>query len=424
MDAMRGDATLFTRDDEVEAQWRILDPILQAWGQDDRPAAAVPGRLARPRGGELDPRGRAPVADDLSADGTFMDGVWSAQDTTPVRHRRRSARAPQAAPRRGRGDRARAGAQPRGDRRPRVARRDPEPAGARGPLPPLAAHPLLGRARADDSSTRGSPRGWRVTGDPASSRSTTRRCWSRWARATSRKMDTIVDPLVVSDLATVVWAPHRHTEAVDSLLRLAQVVLVDSEQWPDPAFAAQRAARARRPGPTSWTSPGCARHPGASGWRRPSIPRSGGGSCPRSARSPPATAPSRSITGVLFFGWLASRLGWEAGSIMDRSGTLFGRCHGRRQDVELTLEPDITMTSPGLAGVTIETALGTEIDLNRGPGGLSARRRTQGRPRVDLDGARRLARRGRHPRRGHPAGASARPHLRSRPRTCAARCCK
>jgi glucose-6-phosphate 1-dehydrogenase len=31
MDAMRGDATLFTRDDEVEAQWRIIDPILQAW---------------------------------------------------------------------------------------------------------------------------------------------------------------------------------------------------------------------------------------------------------------------------------------------------------------------------------------------------------------------------------------------------------
>jgi glucose-6-phosphate 1-dehydrogenase len=31
MDAMRGDATLFTRDDEVEAQWRIIDPILEAW---------------------------------------------------------------------------------------------------------------------------------------------------------------------------------------------------------------------------------------------------------------------------------------------------------------------------------------------------------------------------------------------------------
>jgi glucose-6-phosphate 1-dehydrogenase len=33
MDAMRGDPTLFTRNDEVEAQWRICDPILQAWSQ-------------------------------------------------------------------------------------------------------------------------------------------------------------------------------------------------------------------------------------------------------------------------------------------------------------------------------------------------------------------------------------------------------
>ena len=30
-DAMRGDPTLFTRNDEVEAQWRICDPIVRAW---------------------------------------------------------------------------------------------------------------------------------------------------------------------------------------------------------------------------------------------------------------------------------------------------------------------------------------------------------------------------------------------------------
>jgi glucose-6-phosphate 1-dehydrogenase len=34
-DAMRGDATLFTRNDEVEAQWRIIDPVLGAWQRDD-----------------------------------------------------------------------------------------------------------------------------------------------------------------------------------------------------------------------------------------------------------------------------------------------------------------------------------------------------------------------------------------------------
>ena len=38
-DAMRGDATLFTRNDEVEAQWTICDPILAGWEAED---GAVP----------------------------------------------------------------------------------------------------------------------------------------------------------------------------------------------------------------------------------------------------------------------------------------------------------------------------------------------------------------------------------------------
>ena len=38
MDVIRGDPTLFTRSDEVEAAWRIVDPILQAWeGRGDSP---------------------------------------------------------------------------------------------------------------------------------------------------------------------------------------------------------------------------------------------------------------------------------------------------------------------------------------------------------------------------------------------------
>jgi glucose-6-phosphate 1-dehydrogenase len=35
MDTMRGDATLFARNDEVEAAWTICDPILQAWKDSD-----------------------------------------------------------------------------------------------------------------------------------------------------------------------------------------------------------------------------------------------------------------------------------------------------------------------------------------------------------------------------------------------------
>jgi glucose-6-phosphate 1-dehydrogenase len=42
MDTMRGDPTLFTRDDEVEAQWRIIDPILASWEEDGTPLAEYP----------------------------------------------------------------------------------------------------------------------------------------------------------------------------------------------------------------------------------------------------------------------------------------------------------------------------------------------------------------------------------------------
>jgi glucose-6-phosphate 1-dehydrogenase len=39
LDAMRGDATLFTRNDEVEALWRIIDPVLTTWADDPEPPA-------------------------------------------------------------------------------------------------------------------------------------------------------------------------------------------------------------------------------------------------------------------------------------------------------------------------------------------------------------------------------------------------
>ena len=47
LDVMRGDRTLFTRDDELEAAWAFLDPVLKAWAQPDhRPhdyPAGAPG---------------------------------------------------------------------------------------------------------------------------------------------------------------------------------------------------------------------------------------------------------------------------------------------------------------------------------------------------------------------------------------------
>ena len=42
IDATRGEATLFTRNDEVEAQWTICDPILKAWERMPGPLAQYP----------------------------------------------------------------------------------------------------------------------------------------------------------------------------------------------------------------------------------------------------------------------------------------------------------------------------------------------------------------------------------------------
>src|SRR4051794_21513675 len=55
-------------------------------------------------------------------------------------------------------------------------------------------------------------------------------------------LDTIVDPLLVPDLTTVVWAPHGHEEAIDALRRLVTVVLIDSAQHLSATEAIKRAA--------------------------------------------------------------------------------------------------------------------------------------------------------------------------------------
>jgi glucose-6-phosphate 1-dehydrogenase len=49
MDIMRGDPTLFMRADEVEEQWRIVEPILRAWEKSDREPAFYPAGSWGPR---------------------------------------------------------------------------------------------------------------------------------------------------------------------------------------------------------------------------------------------------------------------------------------------------------------------------------------------------------------------------------------
>jgi glucose-6-phosphate dehydrogenase assembly protein OpcA len=187
------------------------------------------------------------------------------------------------------------------------------------------------------------------------------------------KLDTIVDPLVVSDIATVVWSPHGHPEAVDALLHLTQVVLLDSVNEPDPAAAVERARELAREAyivDLAWLR--------STPWRErvastfdPSPWRDELG---RISSVAVRHQPQSGVAGLLFCGWLASRLGWEPGSLTSANGSLKGRAHGRRQDVELELVPDAEMSVPGLAGIRLGTASGMSISLDRGPGGLSARR--------------------------------------------------
>ena len=184
-------------------------------------------------------------------------------------------------------------------------------------------------------------------------------------------IDTIVDPLVVTDLPTVVWAPHGHTEAVEALLPLAQVVLLDSVDEPDMRDALNRATTLLRDVyvvDLAWLR--------STPWRervaatfdpphlRPDLRTISG----VTVRHHPESA----VAGVLLMGWLASRLGWRLSPLMTRDGNLVGSAHGRRQDVKLVLEPANDLQVRGLAGVTLETASGRHFERDRGPGGLQA----------------------------------------------------
>jgi len=53
LDCMLGDATLFTRSDEIEQAWEIVDPIQSYWGQGGRPGVYRPGTWGPPSADDL-----------------------------------------------------------------------------------------------------------------------------------------------------------------------------------------------------------------------------------------------------------------------------------------------------------------------------------------------------------------------------------
>jgi glucose-6-phosphate dehydrogenase assembly protein OpcA len=187
-------------------------------------------------------------------------------------------------------------------------------------------------------------------------------------------LEKIVDPLVVTDIATVTWSPHGHPEAVDALLHLSQVMLVDSVNEFDARSAVHRARELADDAyvvDLAWLRSTPWRERVAATFDPPQWRDELG----RITGVTVHHAPESAVAGVLFCGWLSARLGWDPGSLVRMDSVLHGKAHGRRQDVALQLEADATMSVPGLAGVDISTASGMNISLSRGPGGLTAHRR-------------------------------------------------
>ena len=53
LDCMYGDATLFTRSDEIEQAWEVVDPILDRWAEGGKPEVYAQGSWGPPNADEL-----------------------------------------------------------------------------------------------------------------------------------------------------------------------------------------------------------------------------------------------------------------------------------------------------------------------------------------------------------------------------------
>ncbi|HEX4363888.1 MAG TPA: glucose-6-phosphate dehydrogenase assembly protein OpcA [Solirubrobacteraceae bacterium] len=194
-------------------------------------------------------------------------------------------------------------------------------------------------------------------------------------------LDTIVDPLVVTDLRTAVWAPHGHPEAVDALTTgrtggapIAQVVLTDSVDEPDPrpglARECELAGRSEVVD-LAWLR--------CTPWRERLAaaydPPQRRGELQKLSKISVRYGHDSLVSGLLLVGWLCTQLGWRPDALTRHGTLLRGRARARRGEVELRLEPFEGMAVPGLAGVETRSDNGALLALERGEGGLTARRR-------------------------------------------------
>ena len=181
---------------------------------------------------------------------------------------------------------------------------------------------------------------------------------------------SIVDPLVITDITTVVWAPHGHWEAVEALRELSQCVLLDSVEDPDVAGALRRAQALlaeRYVVDLAWLRSTPWRERIATLFNQPARRPLLGEIAEIHIRN----VAESGAAALLLCGWLTSRLGWPQGQLA-RDG--HGRAIGAMGEVGVTLE-SVHQDVPGLGGITIGFRDASSLSLDRGPGGLTATRR-------------------------------------------------
>jgi glucose-6-phosphate dehydrogenase assembly protein OpcA len=189
------------------------------------------------------------------------------------------------------------------------------------------------------------------------------------------RLDTIVDPVIVSEIPTMLWCPHGHEEAVRALRGMTDVMLLDSDDQPD---ASDGLARAQER--SEWAYVVDLAWLRTTPWRERLAasfdPPDRLAALTRIANFSVRHQPSSQASALLLTGWLASRLGWEAAALgaMNGAGLRGAASRSGGAPIDITLEP-VQQDVPGLAGVTVSCDSGFSLSLDRARGGLRAHER-------------------------------------------------
>ncbi|MFZ2052190.1 MAG: glucose-6-phosphate dehydrogenase assembly protein OpcA [Solirubrobacteraceae bacterium] len=190
---------------------------------------------------------------------------------------------------------------------------------------------------------------------------------------------TIADPLVVSDMPTVLWSPHDHPEAIDALLPLAQAVLLDSVDEPDCHEAIERALQLAQRAyvvDLAWLRSTPWRERIANAFDPPHLR----GELTQISHVEMTHHPDSTVVCLLLAGWLSARLHWKVGRFLAHNGSLQGKARAHKGEVALNMRCAPAQQERGLAEVSLTTSSGRSVSFQRGPGGLHTRRSMPGSP--------------------------------------------